>query len=239
MLEALYLNLGQHDLLSDAEKTQLASAMSTEKYCVTGEDIVPIGSRPIFSTLIVDGFAARYKVLENGGRQFTALHVAGDFVDLHAFLLKTMDHGIVALSPCHVVAIEHNKLRAITEQAPHLTRLLWLNTLVDGAIHREWIVAMGRRSKTSHLAHLICELFVRLQVVKKTRDMSFHLPLSQAELADVLGLSVVHMNRVIGTLRRMNVINWTSHLITILDWARLVEIAEFDPTYLSMNREPR
>ncbi|TIU28694.1 MAG: winged helix-turn-helix domain-containing protein, partial [Mesorhizobium sp.] len=116
---------------------------------------------------------------------------------------------------------------------------LWLNTLVDGAIHREWIVAMGRRSKTSHLAHLICELFVRLQVVKKTRDMSFHLPLSQAELADVLGLSVVHMNRVIGTLRRMNVINWTSHLITILDWARLVEIAEFDPTYLSMNREPR
>ncbi|AZO19882.1 MULTISPECIES: Crp/Fnr family transcriptional regulator [unclassified Mesorhizobium] len=239
MLEALYLNLGQHDLLSDAEKTRLASAMSTEKYFVTGEDIVPIGSRPIFSTLIVDGFAARYKVLENGGRQFTALHVAGDFVDLHAFLLKTMDHGIVALSPCHVVAIEHNKLRAITEQAPHLTRLLWLNTLVDGAIHREWIVAMGRRSKTSHLAHLICELFVRLQVVKKTRDMSFHLPLSQAELADVLGLSVVHMNRVIGTLRRMNVINWTSHLITILDWARLVEIAEFDPTYLSMNREPR
>ncbi|TIS61439.1 MAG: Crp/Fnr family transcriptional regulator [Mesorhizobium sp.] len=239
MLEALYLNLGQHDLLSDAEKTQLASAMSTEKYFVTGEDIVPIRSRPIFSTLIVDGFAARYKVLENGGRQFTALHVAGDFVDLHAFLLKTMDHGIVALSPCHVVAIEHNKLRAITEQAPHLTRLLWLDTLVDGAIHREWIVAMGRRSKTSHLAHLICELFVRLQVVKKTRDMSFHLPLSQAELADVLGLSVVHMNRVIGTLRRMNVINWTSHLITILDWARLVEIAEFDPTYLSMNREPR
>ena len=105
---------------------------------------------------------------------------------------------------------------------------------VDGAIHREWIVAMGRRSKTSHLAHLICELFVRLQVVKKTRDMSFHLPLSQAQLADVLGLSVVHMNRVIGTLRRMNVINWTNHSIEILDWQRLVGLAEFDPTYLSM-----
>jgi CRP-like cAMP-binding protein len=138
-----------------------------------------------------------------------------------------------------VLAAEHGKLKTITEQAPHLTRLLWLDTLVDGAIHREWIVAMGRRSKTSHLAHLICELFVRLQVVKKTREMSFHLPLSQAELADVLGLSVVHMNRVIGTLRRMNVINWTSHMITILDWERLVAIAEFDPTYLSMTREPR
>ncbi|MEZ2329894.1 Crp/Fnr family transcriptional regulator [Mesorhizobium sp. RCC_202] len=239
MLEPLYLNLGQHDALSEAEKALLAGAMSVEKYFGTGEDIVAEFSRPGFSTLIIDGLAARYKVLEDGGRQFTSLQVAGDFVDLHAFLLKTMDHGIVALSPCHVVVADHGKLKAITEQAPHLTRLLWLDTLVDGAIHREWIVAMGRRSKTSHLAHLICELFVRLQVVKKTSDMSFHLPLSQAELADVLGLSVVHMNRVIGTLRRMDVISWASHRITILDWQRLVQIAEFDPTYLSMNREPR
>ncbi|AZO28517.1 Crp/Fnr family transcriptional regulator [Mesorhizobium sp. M1B.F.Ca.ET.045.04.1.1] len=239
MLESLHLNLAQHDALSDAEKALLASAMSIEKYFVTGEDIVSEGSRPITSTLIVDGFAARYKVLEDGGRQFTSLQVAGDFVDLHAFLLKTMDHGIIALSPCHVVAAEHSSLRAITEQAPHLTRLLWLDTLVDGPIHREWIVAMGRRSKTSHLAHLICELFVRLQVVKKTHGMSFHLPLSQAVLADVLGLSVVHMNRVIGTLRRMNVISWVNHMVAILDWERLVAIAEFDPTYLSMNNEPR
>lgn len=97
---------------------------------------------------------------------------------------------------------DHGKLRTITEQAPHLTRLLWLDTLVDGAIHREWIVAMGRRSKTSHLAHLICELFVRLQVVNRTSGMSFNLPLSQAEMADVLGLSVVHMNRVIGSLKK-------------------------------------
>jgi len=239
MLESLYLNLGQHDALSEEEKALLAGAMSVEKYVAAGEDIVSEGTRPGFSTLIIDGLAARYKVLEDGGRQFTSLQVAGDFVDLHAFLLKTMDHGIIALSPCHVLAAEHSKLKIITEQAPHLTRLLWLDTLVDGAIHREWIVAMGRRSKTSHLAHLICELFVRLQVVKKTRDMSFHLPLSQAELADVLGLSVVHMNRVIGTLRRMNVVNWTNHMITILDWQRLIVIAEFDPTYLSMTREPR
>jgi len=239
MLESLYLNLGQHDALSEEEKALLADAMSLERYVEAGEDIVSEGTRPVYSTLIVDGLAARYKVLEDGGRQFTSLQLAGDFVDLHAFLLKTMDHGIIALSPCHVLAADHGKLKMITEPAPHLTWLLWLDTLVDGAIHREWIVAMGRRSKTSHLAHLICELFVRLQVVKKTRDMSFHLPLSQAQLADVLGLSVVHMNRVIGTLRRMDVISWTNHSIEILDWQRLVGLAEFDPTYLSMAREPR
>ncbi|MBM2715209.1 Crp/Fnr family transcriptional regulator [Mesorhizobium caraganae] len=239
MLESLYLNLGQHDALSEEEKGLLAGAMMVEMDFATGQDIVPEGSRPGYSTLIIEGLAARYKVLEDGGRQFTSLQVPGDFVDLHAFLLKTMDHGIIALSPCRVIAADHSRLRAITEQAPHLTRLLWLDTLVDGAIHREWIVAMGRRSKTSHLAHLVCELFVRLQVVKQTNGMSFRLPLSQAELADVLGLSIVHMNRVIGALRRLGVIGWANHMVTILEWQRLVEIAEFDPTYLSMNREPR
>ena len=239
MLESLYLNLGQHDALSEEEKGLLAGAMTVEMDFATGQDIVAEGSRPGYSTLIIEGLAARYKVLEDGGRQFTSLQVPGDFVDLHAFLLKTMDHGIIALSPCRVIAADHSRLRAITEQAPHLTRLLWLNTLVDGAIHREWIVAMGRRSKTAHLAHLVCELFVRLQVVKQTNGMSFRLPLSQAELADVLGLSVVHMNRVIGALRRVGVIGWANYMVTILDWQRLVEIAEFDPTYLSMNREPR
>ncbi len=110
---------------------------------------------------------------------------------------------------------------------------------VDGAIHREWIVAMGRRSRKSHLAHLICELFVRLEGVERTSGASFHFPLSQAEMADVLGLSAVHMNRVIQNLRREGLISWVNHTITILDWDKIRELAEFDPTYLSMVREPR
>lgn len=239
MLESLFLNLGQHDSLSNEEKALLEGLMSAERDFAVGQDIVSSGSRLTYSTLILDGLAARYKVLADGGRQITSLHVAGDFVDLYAFLLKTMDHGITALSPCHVIIADHSKLRSITEKAPHLTRLLWLDTLVDGAIHREWIVAMGRRSKVSHLAHLLCELFVRLQVVKRTNGMSFHLPVSQAELADVLGLSVVHMNRVISALRNSGVISWANHTVTILDWHKLQQIAEFDPTYLSMEREPR
>ena len=239
MLESLYLQLGQHDVLSDAERSILAEAISGGKEFSVGQDLVSEGSRPIYSTLLVEGLAARYKVLENGGRQFTSLQVPGDFVDLHAFLLKTMDHGIVALSLCRVMFADHTKLRVITEKAPHLGRLLWLDTLVDAAIHREWIVAMGRRSKVSHLAHLICELFIRLQVVGHTNGTSFNLPLSQAELADVLGLSVVHMNRVIGSLRKSAAVNWANHTVTIVDWRLLAQMAEFDPTYLSMTNEPR
>jgi CRP-like cAMP-binding protein len=217
----------------------MARIITHTKQFATRQDIVTAGSRPGHSSLIVEGFAARYKLLADGSRQITALHVAGDFVDLHAFLLKTMDHGIVALSPCTIAFAEHSDLKIVTESAPHLSRLLWLDTLVDGAIHREWIVAMGRRSKKSHLAHLICELFVRLEGVNLTNGMSFHLPLSQSEMADVIGLSVVHMNRVIQALRREKLISWTNQTVTILNWDRLKEVAEFDPTYLSMHREPR
>lgn len=239
MLDSLFLNLAQHDVLAGEERSRLTAVITASRTFQQGQDIVSIGSRPTHSTLMVDGFAARYKLLADGGRQITALHVAGDFVDLHAFLLKTMDHGIVALSNCRVAFSEHEDLKVITEQAPHLTRLLWLDTLVDGAIHREWIVAMGRRSKKSHLAHLICELFVRLEVVCKTEGKSFHFPLSQTEMADVLGLSVVHMNRIIQTLRREGLISWVNQTITILDDIKLRELAEFDPTYLSMQSEPR
>ncbi|GHC65232.1 Crp/Fnr family transcriptional regulator [Limoniibacter endophyticus] len=239
MLTPLFLNLARHDFVSDEEKAILVEAMSHRKEFAVGQDIVSVGSRPTYSSVLLAGFAARYKLLADGGRQITALHIPGDFVDLHAFLLKTMDHGIVALSPCQVAYAEHSDLKEITEKAPHLTRLLWLDTLIDGAIHREWIVAMGRRAKKSHLAHLICELFVRLEAVNLTNGMTFHFPISQAEMADALGLSVVHMNRVIQGLRREGLISWVNQSVSILDWKKLQELAEFDQTYLSMKREPR
>jgi CRP-like cAMP-binding protein len=239
LLTPLFLNLGQHDILTDGEKALLTGAIVETEEFSAGTDVVTVGSRPMHSSLLLDGFAGRYKMLADGGRQITALHVAGDFVDLHAFLLKTMDHGITALSRCRVGFAKHSDLKKITEKAPHLARLLWLDTLVDGAIHREWIVAMGRRSRKSHLAHLICELFVRLEGVERTTGNSFYFPLSQAEMADVLGLSAVHMNRVIQNLRREGLISWINQTITILDWDRIRDVAEFDPTYLSMIREPR
>ncbi|MBX5131240.1 Crp/Fnr family transcriptional regulator [Rhizobium sp. L9] len=239
MIEPLLLNLGSRDVLSNEEENLLRSILVKDRQFAVGEDLVSQGSRPPFSTLLLDGFAARYKVMADGSRQITALHVAGDFVDLHAFPVKVMDHGIVALSPCHVALADHADLRAITERMPHLTRLLWLDTLVDGAIHREWIVAMGRRSKRAQIAHLVCELFMRLKVVRRTRGESFQFPLTQIEMADVLGISVVHLNKTLQALRREGAFTWENRTITIVDWERLQEIAEFDPAYLSISREPR
>lgn len=239
MIEKLLLNLGSHDVVTSDEQAALHSIITESASFDAGQDIVVQGSRPAHSTLMLEGISARYKILADGSRQITALHVAGDFVDLHAFLLKTMDHGIVAMSPCRVAFVNHGDLKVVTETRPHLTRLLWLDTLIDGAIHREWLVAMGRRSTKSHIAHLICELYVRLKVVDLVDGLSFRLSLSQSEMADVLGLSLVHLNKTLQILRKEGAIRWENRTIEILDLPKLIEEAEFDSTYLSLSVEPR
>jgi CRP-like cAMP-binding protein len=235
LLQALELR----DTLTPDEREVVLGAVSHEVDFQAGQDIVKEGTRPKVCSLVVRGLAARYMVLAGGGRQFTALHVPGDFVDLHSLLLKRMDHAVLALAPTRVARIAHDALRQITVEFPHLARLLWLTTLVDGAIHREWILSMGRRQAPARLAHLICELFTRFQAVGKADGLSFSLPLTQAQMGDVLGISSVHMNRTLQELRREGLISWQGQAVTIKDWQHLKSLAEFDPAYLSLEREPR
>jgi CRP-like cAMP-binding protein len=240
MTKNLIRKLERSDVLSDEEKDVLERAFTRIRDFRADEDIVREGDRPTESCIIVEGWAARYKVLPSGRRQISAIHISGDFVDLHSFLLKTMDHGVVTLAPTRIAFVPHTTLKKITEDYPHLTRMLWLSTLIDAAIHRTWLTAMGRTSATAQMAHLICELHVRLEVVGLTNGNSFHLPVTQEELGDALGLSTVHVNRVITELRNGGIVQWQGGgAVTILDWDRLKEIAEFTPIYLSLQNEPR
>jgi CRP-like cAMP-binding protein len=150
-----------------------------------------------------------------------------------------MDHAVLAITPCSVAGVPHEILRDISENHPHLTRLLGVNIAVDAAVHRQWIVSMGRCSALEHAAHLLCEMFLRLRAVGLTEDDSFKLPLTQAELGDTLGLSTVHVNRVVQELRAQGLITWRGEMLVIDDWERLQELAEFDPTFLSLEVEPR
>jgi CRP-like cAMP-binding protein len=238
MTHPLLLRLRVLDRLSPDEEAALVASLTRERVVERGEELVRQGSRPTESTLMLDGFSARSKVLQEGQRQITALHVAGDFVDLHSFLLRAMDHSIIALTDCRIAAIPHEKLRALTERYIHLGRVLWLVTLIDAAIHREWMVAMGRRSAAQHLAHLMCELYLRLQIVHRTQDRIFELPLSQSELADALGMSHVHTNRILRELRRDGLMDWRFRLVRIPDFRKLANFAEFEPTYLNLNGKP-
>jgi CRP-like cAMP-binding protein len=145
----------------------------------------------------------------------------------------------MALTPCTLGVVPHDALRAISENQPHLTRLLGLHIAVDAAIHRQWIVSIGRQSAREQAAHLLCELFIRLQAVGLTEGHSFKLPLTQAELGDTLGLSTVHVNRILQELRAEGLITWRGDTVVLEDWPRLQEVAEFDPAFLCLEREPR
>lgn len=230
--------LERRDRLSDTEKAALADLLEPVRVVKAGADIVCEHSRPHHSTLLTAGFAGRYVTLGDGRRQITEISVGGDFVDLHSLLMKQMDHGVVALTDVTVANAPHGKLRKITQDHPHLTRVLWLDTIVDAAIHRQWIAAMGRRTGLAHLAHLLAELYLRLETVGLARDHAFDLPLSQPILADALGLSAVHVSRLVGELRDARLVQWTPPLVRITDWDGLVAVAEFDPTYLRLQRDP-
>jgi CRP-like cAMP-binding protein len=224
--------LERHGPLSDEEKNVLREVTSRVRDYGPRQDIVREGDSPTESSLILEGFACRHNNLADGRRQITAIHISGDFADLHAFLLGKMDDGVSSITPCKVAHVPHSALREITKTYPHLTRVLWFTTLVDGAVHREWMTGLGRLDARERIAHVLCELFLRLQAVGLTRDHSYELPITQTELADAFGLSNVHMNRTFQDLRGEGLITSEGKTVVINDWERLQQVAQFNPDYL-------
>lgn len=237
-MDRLVEKLRRRDTIDRDEAHALRAVLGAPHVVEPGCDIVREGDRPGHSTLLVEGFTARYTTLSDGGRQITELNIGGDFIDLHSLVMKQMDHGVTALTPCVIQPAPHAALRRLTEDHAHLARLLWLDTVIDAAIHRQWIASMGRRTALAHLAHLVCELCTRLDAVDGAPDRVFELPLSQAVLADVLGLSTVHVNRLVAELRSLELLSWTQGRIAVLSWDRLAALAEFDPGYLRLQPEP-
>lgn len=183
-------------------------------------------------TLLLEGFIERYKDTPEGRRQILAIHVPGDFVDLHSYPLKRLEHSVAALTPVKVALFPHAAIRGLTEQSATLTELLWRSTLIDAAINREWIVSIGARSAAVRLAHLFCEMFVRLERIGLTNGQSFKLPLTQVDLADATGLTAVHANRMLRQLREEGMVEFRQGIATILDWPKLQNFGDFDKGYL-------
>lgn len=191
------------------------------------------------STLLLDGWMARAKDLPSGHRQIAELHLAGDFVDLHGFTLKHLDHDLISISRCRLALIPHDRLTELAERFPHLTRVYWFGTNLDGAIHREWTLSLGRRSALGRMAHLFCELNIRLELADRAKNDSYDFPLTQVEFGECLGLTAVHVNRTLQELRRMGLVELQNRRVTILDLEGLKEIAEFDPAYLYLEKQTR
>ncbi len=239
MIEAHLLRLRKRDSISPEEEAAIRGAVSEIRKIRADTIFIRSGQPLNVSTLLLDGWLARAKDLKGGERQITELHVPGDFPDLHSFTLKRLEHDIISLTPCTVALVPHEKLREITERHPHLTRVYWFLTNLDAAIQRERTLSLGKRSALARTAHLFCELFVRLEIVGLTSGNSYDFPLTQAELGECLGLTAVHVNRTLQELRRRELIRLEQRHLTILDQAAIHDLAEFDPSYLYLERKPR
>ena len=222
--------------ISSEEERAIRSAVAEVRQVRADEMVVRSGEDLNSSILLIDGWMARSKDLAGGERQVTELHVAGDFADLHGYTLKRLDHDVLALSDCRVAVVPHDRFRDITEQFPRLGRVYWFSTNVDSAIHRELALSLGQRSAISRMAHLFCELYVRLDVVGRTKSDGYEFPLTQRELSECLGLTVVHANRTLQELRRRGLVDLENRKLTIHDRRGLEGLAEFDPGYLYLDK---
>lgn len=183
------------------------------------------------STMLIEGFVLRV-VRQEGRRYVVGVQVPGDFVDLHAFALKRLDHDIVTVGPARVGWVSHSRLVRVLEEQPHLARLMWFSTLLDAAIHREWIMTMERLPAANRAAHVFCELWTRLDFVGLGAADRVDTPLIQADLADMCGTTAIHMNRALGQMRKAGIGDFRRGTLRVPDRARLEEFARFDPAYL-------
>jgi CRP-like cAMP-binding protein len=197
-------------------------------------DLVRQGDRPMECGLLVEGFACRYKLVGDGQRQILSFHISGDIPDLQSLHLPVMDHSLMALTPTTMAFIPHTAVDQVVRAYPEVAAAFWRDTLIDAAVFREWLTGVGRRTAHQRIAHLLCEVFVRMRSLGLVDGESFELPVTQAEVGDALGLSNVHVNRVLQELRHSGLVSWKGRYVAIGDWERLKTVGDFDAGYLHL-----
>lgn len=220
--------------MSSEERQALLNLPLQVKSLRADQDVVREGARPSRCFMLAEGFAASCKTSGSGRRQIIGVHVPGDIPDLQSLHLGVLDNSVVTVTPCLVGFIYHDDLRSLCDRHPRLGAAFWRMTLTDAALYREWMVSLGQRSAHARLAHLLCELLTRLDVVGLARDRTCNLPLTQVEMGDMLGLSTVHVNRTLRELRAAGLIALEKGQLAVLDWPGLTRAGDFDPAYLHM-----
>jgi CRP-like cAMP-binding protein len=239
MIEAHLKKLRARDSISAEEEEAVRGLVAHVVEVQQGQTVIREGEELNESILLLSGWLGRAKDLSNGQRQIAELHVAGDFADLHAFTLKRLDHDVISITRCRLGMVPHERVRELTEDFPHLARIYWLMTNIDAAIQREWTLSMGRRSAIARMAHLFCELDVRLAIVGLAENHSYDFPLTQVEIGECLGLTSVHVNRTLQELRRRGLLELQARRLQIYDLTALKNLADFDPAYLYLDKRPR
>jgi CRP-like cAMP-binding protein len=201
-----------------------------------GRYLVREGASTDHSMIINSGLAYRHKFTADGSRQIVSIHIPGDFVDLEGSLLNVSDHNVQALTRCEIATVPTAAVRALVDAHPRIARALWVDTLIDGSIFREWIMNIGRRDARERLAHLFCEFARRLEVAGLGSSNGYELPMTQEQLADSTGLTAVHVNRTLKAMDAEGLIERQRRFVFIPDWEKLRDVAGFSELYLHLDQ---
>ncbi|WP_225883126.1 Crp/Fnr family transcriptional regulator [Sphingomonas aliaeris] len=235
MLEPLVRKLDLRNRLLTVDKDAILGLPSVVKSIRRNDFVVKEGEKVSQACFLMSGFAMRNRLVVNGRRQILAIHMKGDLVDLQNSFLGVADHSVQTLTDCEVAVIPAAAIKKLAFDFPRVGLALWIDTLIDGAIFREWIVNVGRRDAVTRIAHLLCELSVRLELAGLGEALRYELPLSQEQIGDATGLTSVHVNRMLKELVAEALISRNgSRSLVIDDWQRLAKRAEFDRNYLDL-----
>lgn len=239
VIEAIVRKFSEHSVVSDEVVDELNRLPGQIRLFPARHDIVRQGDKPTVSVVVISGLLARYHTLRSGRRQYLSFHTSGDFPDVQALYIEKMDHSLCAINDATVALIPHDDLEAAFKRCPALAIALWRETLIDAAIFREAITNNSARKPQARVAHFFCECYYRARAGRHERPGFCTLPINQAQLGETLGISIVTANRAVQALRRTKAVDWKDGLLHVIDWLKLADIGEFDPTYLHLRRTPR
>ncbi len=231
-MERVIRRLGRRVALNESDVAAVLALPFTRRVYDPASYLVREGETPVNCSVLLSGFAYRHKVTGDGSRQILSLHMPGEFLDLQNSLLAIADHNVQALTRCEAAIIPTSALRALADVHPRVARAMWIDTLIDAAVFREWMVNVGQRDATSRIAHLLCEFSLRLHAAGLAEERVYELPMTQEQIADSVGLTPVHVNRVLQTLGRTGLIARDKRAVTIVDWPALRDVGDFNSRYL-------
>jgi CRP-like cAMP-binding protein len=228
--------------LDEEGRRALLDLPHTVRTMGAGSHLIRDGDRPEHCCLLLSGFAHRYKITGEGGRQIISIHMASEFVDLQNGLLFVADHSVQSLTDVEVALIPQRAIEEVALGNRSVGRAMWIDTLIDASIFREWVVNVGRRDSRTRVSHLLCEFSLRLEAAGLASNHHYELPMTQEQLADAVGLTSVHVNRVLKQLGEEGLISRDRRRIIIEDWARMRQAGDFNERYLhhdALVAEPR
>lgn len=237
-LQRFLERLTSRSVLTAEEQQAVLDLPCRAEHVQANRDFVTIGRRVEHTCLIASGIVGRFGENSDGKRQITAMHIPGDMADLHSVVQPTGTSALQAMSIATILRVPHSALRAATARYPALAEALWRDCMVDASILAQWVVNVGRRDARERIAHLLCEMAIRLGVAPAKGQIVFPFAVTQAQLADATGLTSVHVNRTLRSMRSEGLAEVSTRAVRIPNWHALAAAGEFEASYLQANVRP-